>query len=93
MNNGTKKTCAKGHVFYKSSDCPVCPRCEKEKAVGAFGDVGAPVRRALAREGIATLKLLAKWKESDILSLHGVGPSAIPKLRKKLKDAGLGFKG
>jgi hypothetical protein len=24
------KICSKGHRFYKSSDCPTCPVCEKE---------------------------------------------------------------
>lgn len=27
----TLRTCKKGHRYYKSSDCPVCPACEKER--------------------------------------------------------------
>ena len=51
----------------------------------------APVRRALEREGIDTPLKLSKYTEAAILRLHGVGPSAIPKLRQKLRDCGLQF--
>jgi len=27
----TLRTCAKGHQYYKSSDCPTCPICEEER--------------------------------------------------------------
>lgn len=27
MKKEQKKTCSRGHVFMKSSDCPVCPKC------------------------------------------------------------------
>ncbi len=27
----TLRTCEKGHEYYKSSDCPTCPTCEKER--------------------------------------------------------------
>ncbi len=80
-----------GHVFYKSSDCPVCPLCEKGKAIGVFGDMSAPVRRAMENNNIKTLKQLAKRTEKEVLSFHGVGPSAIPKFKDKLKKEGLSF--
>lgn len=92
MSNKTKKQCKKGHVFYKSSDCPVCPRCEKEKAFGVFGDMGAPVRRAMENNNIKTLRQLAKLTENEVLGFHGVGPSAIPKFKNKLSKEGLSFK-
>ncbi len=87
------KTCSRGHKYYKSSDCPVCPACEAErKPEGGFlAEVVAPARRALEREGITTLATLSKHSESDILQLHGMGPSTIPKLRKALKESGLSF--
>ena len=54
--------------------------------------LGAPARRALEREDIFTLKKLSSYTEKELLSLHGLGPSAIPKLRKELKAKGLSFK-
>jgi hypothetical protein len=61
---------------------------------GFFIDgLSAPARRALAGAGIDSLKKLAKLSEADILELHGMGPSAVPKMRAALKEAGLAFKG
>jgi len=54
--------------------------------------LGAPARRALENNGISTLKKLASFSEAEILALHGMGPSSIPKLLSALKDAGLSFK-
>lgn len=90
----SKRTCPNGHVYYKSSNCPVCPVCEKLNMPGAVFISGlvAPAKRALENAGIRTLKGLAKWKEAEILKLHGIGPSSIPLLRKALSEAGLDFK-
>jgi predicted RecB family nuclease len=90
----TRRTCPEGHTFLKSTDCPTCPKCEAEKAkAGFFVDgLSAPARRALQGAGIDSLKKLARHSETDILALHGMGPSAIPKLRAALKAQGLGFK-
>jgi predicted RecB family nuclease len=91
---GTLKTCKKGHQFYKSSDCPTCPVCEVERKPkdGFMALISAPARRALEREHIKTVEDLAKWSEKEILQLHGMGPSTIPKLKKALKDNKLSFK-
>lgn len=91
---GTLKTCKKGHQFYKSSDCPTCPICEEERKPkeSFLSQIGAPARRALERENIRTLEDLAKWTEKDILNLHGMGPSSIPKLKKALSEYDLTFK-
>lgn len=87
------KTCPNGHPFEKSSDCPVCPVCEKQKAVNPdFAGLSAPARRALANAAISQLKDLTRWSEVDLLRLHGIGPSAIPVLRAALKKAKLGFR-
>jgi DNA-directed RNA polymerase alpha subunit len=87
------KICPNGHEFEKSSDCPVCPICEKQKAVNLdFARLSAPARRALANAGIAKLKDLSRWTEVDLLRLHGLGPSAIPVLRAALKKAKLSLK-
>ncbi|MCB0493727.1 MAG: RNA polymerase alpha subunit C-terminal domain-containing protein [Cyclobacteriaceae bacterium] len=91
---GTLKTCRKGHQFYKSSDCPTCPVCEAERKPkdGFMALISAPARRALEREHIKTVEDLAKWNEKEILKLHGMGPSTIPKLKKILADKKLSFK-
>lgn len=88
------KTCPKGHKFYKSSDCPVCPICEADKkpASGFLSLIGAPARRALENEGISTLKKLATFRKSEISKLHGMGPSAIGKLMLAMKESNLEFK-
>lgn len=91
---GTVKTCKKGHRFYKSSDCPTCPICEEErKPKDSFlAFIGAPARRALERENIMTLDDLTKYSEKDILALHGMGKSTLPKLQQLLFEKGLTFK-
>ena len=88
------RTCRQGHQYYKSSDCPTCPICEQERKPenGLLSLLGAPARRALEREGIATVEQLAKYSESDILKLHGMGPSTIPKLKSALKAKELTFR-
>jgi predicted RecB family nuclease len=89
----TLKTCEKGHQFYKSSDCPTCPICEEEQKTNDnfLSLLGAPARRALERENIKTLNDLSKFSEKDILALHGMGKSSIPKLRELLANEGLTF--
>jgi hypothetical protein len=89
-----KRTCSKGHTFFKSSDCPVCPVCgnEKKPASGFLSLLSAPARRALEHEGITTLQQLSKRSEIELLQLHGMGPDSLPKLHSALKSAGLKFK-
>jgi len=96
MTTPSKKTlrvCENGHRYYKSSSCPVCPVCEKERDPGAgfLSVLSAPARRALEREGIKTLQQLSKFSEKEILTLHGMGKSSIPKLRVVLAKDGLLF--
>ncbi len=90
----TRPTCPNGHSFIKSTDCPTCPKCEAEKAKAGFfvGGLSAPARRALQGAGVDSLKKLARHSEKDILALHGMGASALPKLNAALKAAGLGFR-
>ena len=87
------RTCKKGHQYYKSSDCPVCPICEKEKISTQefLNIISAPARRALERQGITSLTELSKYTEAQILKLHGMGPSTIPKLKEALKTKNLVF--
>ena len=88
------KTCKNGHAFVKSSDCPVCPICAKESKpkTGFKSTLASPAQRALDNAGINTLKQLAKYSEADILALHGMGKSSIPKLKAALTESGLEFK-
>lgn len=88
------KICDKGHRFYKSSDCPTCPTCEKERKPneGFLALLAAPARRALQHRGITTLQELSTYNEKEILQLHGMGPKSIPALRKALEEQGLSFK-
>ncbi len=90
----TLRTCEKGHEYYKSSDCPTCPACEKEKkpTIGFLSLLSSPARNALQHHGIHTIEELSKYSEKEILKLHGMGPASLPKLRKALEESGLSFK-
>ena len=90
----TLRRCKSGHQYYKSSDCPVCPICEKEHArpEGFLSLLGAPARRALEVKGIVSVEALSQYKEKEILQLHGLGKSSLPVLREALEKKGLSFK-
>ena len=92
-----QKTCSRGHIFQKSSDCPVCPICwsgyYKEKKRGEFpAAISAPALRGLLNAKITTLTKLSKYTEKELLGLHGVGPASLSPLRMALKTKGLSFK-
>jgi uncharacterized protein YdhG (YjbR/CyaY superfamily) len=57
-----------------------------------FASLSAPARRALENKGITTVQRLSKFSEAEILALHGMGRSSLPKLRNALKEKGLSFK-
>jgi hypothetical protein len=88
------KICNKGHKYYKSSDCPTCPTCEQERKPDNrfLSQLSAPARRALENNRITTLQQLSKFSEKEILHLHGIGPSSLPKLNTALKNEGLSFR-
>lgn len=94
MKKGARKVCPNGHTYYKSSDCPTCPVCEKERkpVKGFLSLLSAPARRALERLGINSVSQLSRYSEKEILAQHGMGPASLPKLRQLLKSAGLGFR-
>jgi DNA-directed RNA polymerase alpha subunit len=89
-----KKTCSQGHTFYKTSECPTCPTCEElqRPKSGFLSVLSAPARRALENAGVTTLTTLVKYTEKEILSLHGMGPGSMPKLKSALQEKGLTFK-
>ena len=87
------KACANGHTFEKTSDCPTCPTCERERmAASAIPRIGAPATRALEHAGVHGLEDLANWSEQDLLALHGMGPKAVGILREHLAEQGLAFR-
>lgn len=90
----TKRTCVNGHQYYKSSDCPTCPVCEelKRPTGGFLSLISAPARRALEAKGIKTLEQLATYSEKELLTLHGIGPTTMPKLKSVLQQKKLRFK-
>ncbi len=96
MSTATKqlRTCSQGHRYYKTSDCPTCPICEKENqpGTGFLSLISAPAYRALQREGLLTLQELSEKTEKEILNLHGIGPATIPTLRSAMAKIGLSFK-
>ncbi|MFG1789926.1 hypothetical protein [Nocardia sp. NPDC049149] len=51
---------------------------------GLPAKLGKPAERALAAAGIRHLDDLTTWTERDLAALHGVGPTAVTKLRAAL---------
>lgn len=89
-----KKTCKFGHTFYKSTDCPTCPTCEKlkEPASGFLALLSNPARNALLHQGIDTIQKLSSYTEKEIMKIHGIGKSSLPIFQKSLEEEGLSFK-
>ena len=87
----SRRVCPRGHVYFKSSDCPTCPKCEEARAPadGFLARLAAPARRALEGAGLTTLAKLARKTEEEVLELHGMGPNAMARLRKSLTEQGL----
>ncbi len=88
------RKCKNGHSYYKTSDCPTCPICEQERKPkeGFLSVLSAPARRALENVGITNLKQLSNYTEAELLELHGMGKSSIPKLLIVLEAKGLMFR-
>ncbi|RID82428.1 hypothetical protein D1953_18305 [Peribacillus asahii] len=88
------RVCEKGHKYYKSSDCPSCPTCDKENKPesGFLSKLSSPAKNALVNKGIATLQKLSKYTEKEILKIHGIGPASLPIMRTSLEEEGLSFK-
>ena len=88
------KTCPNGHKYYKTSDCPTCPICERERKPkeGFLTLLSAPARRAMESKGIKTIQQLSAFSEKEILNLHGIGKASLPILLKALEEEGLSFR-
>jgi len=94
MSEKLKKVCKKGHTYFKSSNCPTCPKCENEKKAkdGFLIGFGAPAQRALKSAGITDVSKLKNYTEKEILALHGFGPSSLPQLKAKMLKEKISFK-
>jgi hypothetical protein len=93
---GTLKICSRGHKFYKSSDCPVCPICwsgfYRKGLRGDFPDkLGAPALRGLLNANIKNLNQLSQRTAEEVKEIHGVGPNAFAKLKAALRAKKLHF--
>jgi hypothetical protein len=79
-----EKRCSKGHVFFKTTNCPVCPICEKTRIpiTDFLSLFPAPARRALENHGVTSLEHLVAIPESEFLSYQGFGPSSIKIVRR-----------
>ncbi|MDW2885944.1 hypothetical protein [Exiguobacterium artemiae] len=56
-----------------------------------FVILSTPAQRALSEHGVTSLKILATYREEELLQWHGIGPSSIPKLKQLLTEQGLTF--
>jgi len=68
------------------------PKGKQKKVEHIFDRLSAPAQRALAQHNITTPVELSGFTEKEILSLHGVGNSSIPRLTALLTEHGLKFK-
>ncbi len=86
----------KGHLFEKTSDCAVCPKCSsdemKQKYGKEFPNINVPAFHALHSAGVVKLSDLTKYTEEELLTLHGFGPSALRILTETLEERGLSLK-
>lgn len=87
-------TCKNGHLINKKSTCKTCPKCEKEQrnAKDEFQGFSAPTKRALANAGISNIIQLQSFSKKELLSLHGLGKTSIPKVVQLLSKNGLKLK-
>lgn len=90
----TLRTCALGHQYYKSSDCPVCPICEQKSndTKGLLSLVSAPARRALQHHHIENIQDLAAYTRSEVLSWHGIGAKAMQVIESEMQKNQVHFR-
>ncbi len=88
--------CSRGHKFYKSSSCPVCPKCwpgYRKKLQSDFPEkISAPALRALHKAKIKKLSDLKKYSQMELSKLHGMGPKALSMLQLEMKKRKVTFK-
>ncbi|MCG9881536.1 MAG: hypothetical protein MH472_13135 [Bacteroidia bacterium] len=57
-----------------------------------FSNIAAPAQRALLNANINSIEELAQYSIKELLKLHGMGKSSIPKLQQLLSEHKLHFK-
>ncbi|MFC4477508.1 DNA-directed RNA polymerase subunit alpha C-terminal domain-containing protein [Flavobacterium chungangensis] len=67
-------------------------KLKKSPNLGFLSILSAPARRALESKSIKTVEDLSQYTQAEIMSLHGIGPSSLPKLLEELRKNGLAFK-
>jgi hypothetical protein len=92
------RVCSRGHRYLKTPSTSACTVCwpgqaAKKRASDLPTELAAPARRALDAASITSLAQLARGSESEVLELHGMGPSAIRIIRSAMKARGLSFSG
>ncbi len=70
------------------------PGVTRDKTGGALmPKLSAPARRALEHAGYTRLSQFCDVTEAELLTLHGMGPTAVAALRAALEENGLSFAG
>jgi DNA-directed RNA polymerase alpha subunit len=54
--------------------------------------LSAPARRALINAKLTKIEHLKKITEKQLMSLHGIGPSSLPIIKKAMKKYKVNFK-
>ena len=54
--------------------------------------LAAPARRALINAKLTKVTDLKKITEKDLMSLHGMGPSSLPVIKREMKKIRIKFK-
>jgi DNA-directed RNA polymerase alpha subunit len=54
--------------------------------------LSAPARRALINAKLTKIEHLKKLTEKQLMSLHGIGPSSLPIIKKVMKKYKVSFK-
>jgi DNA-directed RNA polymerase alpha subunit len=54
--------------------------------------LSAPARRALINAKLTKIEHLKKLTEKQLMSLHGIGPSSLPIIKKAMKKYKVSFK-
>lgn len=57
-----------------------------------FHRLSRPAQRALVNNRILDAAALSRHSLREVLSFHGIGPSAVPILRRALRKSGLRFR-
>lgn len=86
-------TCKNGHSFSRAGNCTVCPICDKaaSKSEKIWTNLSAPARRALHANGIDTVEKISTITKRELVSWHGIGPSALRLIEQQMASCGVGF--